>query len=93
MAVEIDYCPRCRGVWLDGGELEKLMERSQDDDIVPRNGYREPERAPYVYEEKGDGRRGDRGDRYERREPRDDRRFSHPKKRKGFFGELLDLFD
>ncbi|MBL8230504.1 MAG: zf-TFIIB domain-containing protein [Bryobacterales bacterium] len=26
--VEIDHCPRCRGVWLDRGELEKLIERS-----------------------------------------------------------------
>ena len=26
--IEIDYCPRCRGVWLDRGELEKLIERS-----------------------------------------------------------------
>ena len=27
-AVEIDYCPLCRGVWLDRGELDKLVERS-----------------------------------------------------------------
>ena len=26
--VEIDHCPRCRGVWLDRGELDKLIERS-----------------------------------------------------------------
>jgi len=26
--VEIDYCPKCRGVWLDHGELDKIMERS-----------------------------------------------------------------
>ena len=26
--VEIDYCPNCRGVWLDRGELDKLMERA-----------------------------------------------------------------
>jgi Zn-finger nucleic acid-binding protein len=26
--VEVDYCPRCRGVWLDRGELDKLIERS-----------------------------------------------------------------
>src|SRR3712207_3362154 len=25
--VEIDYCPRCRGVWLDRGELDKILER------------------------------------------------------------------
>ena len=26
--VEIDYCPQCRGVWLDRGEIDKLIERS-----------------------------------------------------------------
>ena len=26
--VEIDYCPQCRGVWLDRGELDKLVEKS-----------------------------------------------------------------
>ena len=26
--IEIDYCPTCRGVWLDRGELDKIIERS-----------------------------------------------------------------
>jgi Zn-finger nucleic acid-binding protein len=29
--VEIDYCPQCRGVWLDRGELDKLIERAGAD--------------------------------------------------------------
>ncbi len=33
MDVELDFCPQCRGIWLDGGELEKLMERSQN--LIP----------------------------------------------------------
>lgn len=28
--IEIDYCPNCRGVWLDRGELDKIIERSAD---------------------------------------------------------------
>jgi uncharacterized protein len=28
--VEIDYCPKCRGVWLDRGELDKIVERSAE---------------------------------------------------------------
>jgi uncharacterized protein len=28
--VEIDYCPKCRGVWLDRGELDKIIERSTE---------------------------------------------------------------
>lgn len=30
--VEIDYCPNCRGVWLDRGELDKLLRRADDFD-------------------------------------------------------------
>ena len=29
--VEIDYCPKCRGVWLDRGELDKIIDRVQED--------------------------------------------------------------
>jgi Zn-finger nucleic acid-binding protein len=28
-SIEIDYCPKCRGVWLDRGELDKIIERSE----------------------------------------------------------------
>lgn len=28
--IEIDYCPNCRGIWLDRGELDKIIERSTD---------------------------------------------------------------
>jgi hypothetical protein len=27
--IEIDYCPRCRGIWLDRGELDRLIERAE----------------------------------------------------------------
>ncbi|MFZ1304976.1 MAG: zf-TFIIB domain-containing protein, partial [Ferruginibacter sp.] len=30
--VEIDYCPKCRGVWLDKGELDKIIEKSASTD-------------------------------------------------------------
>jgi Zn-finger nucleic acid-binding protein len=32
--IEIDYCPRCRGVWLDRGELDKIIDRSMS--MAPR---------------------------------------------------------
>jgi uncharacterized protein len=35
--VEIDYCPRCRGVWLDRGELDKIIERSAQPPAPPRD--------------------------------------------------------
>ena len=33
--IEIDYCPKCRGVWLDRGELDKVIERT-DDEVQPQ---------------------------------------------------------
>ncbi|WP_182656859.1 zf-TFIIB domain-containing protein [Stenotrophomonas lacuserhaii] len=33
--IEIDYCPQCRGVWLDRGELDKIIERSASAPSVP----------------------------------------------------------
>ena len=33
--VEIDYCPQCRGVWLDRGELDKIIERAAGDTVAP----------------------------------------------------------
>lgn len=33
--IEIDYCPQCRGVWLDRGELDKIIERSASAPAVP----------------------------------------------------------
>ncbi|BAO82011.1 uncharacterized protein conserved in bacteria [Serpentinimonas raichei] len=36
--VEIDYCPQCRGVWLDRGELDKLIERSLGQAPAGRSG-------------------------------------------------------
>lgn len=33
--VEIDYCPHCRGVWLDRGELDKILERASMDASRP----------------------------------------------------------
>ena len=34
--IEIDYCPECRGVWLDRGELDKIIERSQQEEQEAR---------------------------------------------------------
>lgn len=34
--IEIDYCPDCRGIWLDRGELDKIIERSLDE-MPPAN--------------------------------------------------------
>lgn len=52
--VEIDYCPQCRGVWLDRGELDKIIERSgnefRDRD---EHEHREPHRPSSGHTEYG----------------------------------------
>ncbi|WP_299771594.1 zf-TFIIB domain-containing protein [uncultured Tateyamaria sp.] len=80
--VEIDYCPQCRGVWLDRGELDKIIERAAAYSAPPP-----PPEAPRAqpdrdYDDRGDDDRGDR--RYDQRRGR----------RKKGMGDLLgDIFD
>lgn len=45
--IEIDYCPQCRGVWLDRGELDKIIERS----LNYRDDYPERDDDYYRYGE------------------------------------------
>ncbi len=52
--IEIDYCPQCRGVWLDRGELDKIIERSMGEPVhaasVP--GMQIPQPIPQQYDGK-----------------------------------------
>jgi len=41
--VEIDYCPECRGVWLDRGELDKILEKSKHESSNEQS-YRKDDR-------------------------------------------------
>lgn len=43
--IEIDYCPQCRGVWLDRGELDKIIEKSLHYQ-TPKVEYKKPD-TPY----------------------------------------------
>ena len=79
--VEIDFCPQCRGVWLDRGELDKVIERAGAViAAAPPPSPSEPRRERY--EERG------RDDRYE-----DDRYDRRPRKKKKGIDFLEDLFD
>jgi hypothetical protein len=46
--VEIDYCPECRGVWLDRGELDKIIERSSEP--LKQQGYEERESRQHTHD-------------------------------------------
>ena len=79
--IEIDYCPQCRGVWLDRGELDKLIERTlaampagapqREAPVAP------PSTQPGYYPE-------------QRRAYPDEQHYRHKKKR-GFLGDLFDF--
>lgn len=45
--IEIDYCPNCRGVWLDRGELDKIIERSASQPLQPQAMQPPPQRDSY----------------------------------------------
>lgn len=72
--IEIDYCPTCRGVWLDRGEIDKIVERSAAD-LRPTQPRDE---AP---------RRDHRSGRYR---DDDDDDYRHGKRKKSFFSDLFD---
>ncbi|OQM77607.1 hypothetical protein BFN67_01870 [Pseudaminobacter manganicus] len=40
--IEVDYCPKCRGVWLDRGELDKIIERSAAEQAPRSSGHERP---------------------------------------------------
>lgn len=88
--IEIDYCPSCRGVWLDRGELDKILERSlQAVPEAPREQRPVQSQAPpppqYDYDRDRDRDRDH--DKY-----RDDDYYKHGKrKRKEHW--LSDIFD
>jgi Zn-finger nucleic acid-binding protein len=44
--IEIDYCPNCRGVWLDRGELDKIIERSAAEPVAPAPPIESHHRRP-----------------------------------------------
>lgn len=56
--IEVDYCPDCRGVWLDRGELDKIIERSAPDtggSPAPGSGRTKEKRQGYGKHKKREG--------------------------------------
>ena len=79
--VEVDYCPRCRGIWLDRGELDKILERAERE-FTPVDRSRD--------RDDDDDRDRDR-DRDRTRDPRRDYTPPPRKKRKNFLSEMLEF--
>lgn len=75
--IEIDYCSKCRGVWLDRGELDKIIERSNAELQTAAPARQGGVRQDYG----GHGKHGDGKHGYGK------------SRRKSVFGELFDIFD
>jgi uncharacterized protein len=72
--IEIDYCPQCRGVWLDRGELDKIIERSSVDTASAGNRSPQPQQQTYQQQTYSAESHG----------------FGHKKRKKSFFEEIFD---
>ncbi len=79
--IEIDYCPTCRGVWLDRGELDKIIERSGAAEAAPP-----PPQTPHTPQPSNAPWGGQQQQGYDPRF----RGQPHQRRRKSF---LEDLFD
>ena len=74
--IEIDYCQTCRGVWLDRGELDKIIERSSATSAPPQPQHQPP--PPQGYQQPWGGSGLGHDPRY------------YKKRRKSFLEELFD---
>lgn len=77
--IEIDYCPQCRGVWLDRGELDKIIDRSVDASPAAAGQQIPPQQQPQPMFGRGGGHHGNSTDQYGRR-----------RKKESWLSELFD---
>lgn len=79
--IEIDYCPNCRGVWLDRGELDKIIDRSTENASSVQSPLQQ---SPGQHQQQpGYGYSQPHGHHQQQR--------PYKKKREGFLGELFDF--
>ncbi|MGV3759211.1 MAG: zf-TFIIB domain-containing protein [Actinomycetota bacterium] len=93
--VEIDYCPQCRGVWLDRGELDKVIDRVVGARPDPATTEPQTPQRDRRYDQRMDSPRQDRydlQDRPPRQDRYDDREYDR-RRRKKKMSFLEDLFD
>ena len=79
--VEIDYCPKCRGIWLDRGELDKIIEKSASNEVAESSIIKQPQSmfgGDNYGHGHGDSHHGHNG-------------YQKNHKKKGLLGELFDF--
>ncbi|HKT98415.1 MAG TPA: zf-TFIIB domain-containing protein [Paraburkholderia sp.] len=81
--VELDYCPQCRGVWLDRGKLDKLIDRAAAASAAP------PQRLNDGYSAQQGAHHGRHADDHGQHRTHE-RQGGHGRRRKSWFGDLFD---
>lgn len=94
--VEIDYCPKCRGVWLDRGELDKIIDRaagagSGEPQAAAPNPAPSRQGVAPVYQPEPQRVAPREEPRYQKDDDDDDRYRGKRKRRESFLGELFDF--
>jgi Zn-finger nucleic acid-binding protein len=84
--IEIDYCPECRGVWLDRGELDKIIERSTTQPPPAPAAPAAPAPPASSYEQERDYRRMQQDQRYAQASQQPYRK----KKKESWLSEIFD---
>jgi Zn-finger nucleic acid-binding protein len=96
--VEIDYCPQCRGVWLDRGELDKIIERNVTETQpvaatpVPNPGFSQPQHPQPQHPQPQYPPQGQypQGHHPQGHQPYYGHGHGYPKRKKSFLEELFD---
>lgn len=96
--VEIDYCPKCRGVWLDRGELDKIIDKAtgpmalpDPDPVPPVQPAPDPAPEPRIWQEPYRGAPKSKGKRYKGRYSDDDDFDRRKTRRKSILSEIFDF--
>ncbi len=79
--VEIDYCPECRGIWLDRGELEKLIQ-GEEKYVSSREHEYNKHSSHYDHDD---------DDHYKSHYDYDKDYYKHKKRKESFLGDLFDF--
>jgi uncharacterized protein len=92
--IEIDYCPQCRGVWLDRGELEKIIARIEPQLSSNRDKGDDKNKQEELSHYKTRHSKDSRNDEYSRNEQYNGKEQVERggQKREGFFSNLLEMF-
>jgi uncharacterized protein len=85
--IEIDYCPQCRGVWLDRGELDQIIRRAAQASVDEAQAFERDERDERDDRHERERRPHRGGHHYD--DPRGRR--EHGRRKKSFLGDLFDF--